>query len=110
MVHAVEYILILPSSCALRSGSRLLSGAEMEDSSMLLEHTLLTSGETAEADAVYVGWPARQLDSHMWRNGKVVGEEDQKEAPEGARFICPKCQQAPKTPTVTECGHLFCEL
>jgi hypothetical protein len=33
----------------------------MEESSMLLEHTLLASGEIAEAGEVYVGWPARRL-------------------------------------------------
>ena len=33
----------------------------MEDNSMLLEHTLLASGEIAEAGEVYVGWPARRL-------------------------------------------------
>ena len=48
-------------SCAMRSGSRLLSGASMEDGSMLLEHTLLTSGEIAESGGVYTGWPARRL-------------------------------------------------
>ena len=46
--------------CALRAGSRLLSGASMEDNSLLCEHTLLTSGEVAESNAVYVGWPATQ--------------------------------------------------
>jgi hypothetical protein len=81
----------------------------MEDSSMLLEHTLLTSGETAEANSVYIGWPAHQLDNHLWRNGKVVSKDNEKDAPEGARFICPKCQHAPRVPTVTGCGHLFCE-
>jgi hypothetical protein len=33
----------------------------MEENSMLLEHTLLSSGETAEAGQVYVGWPARRV-------------------------------------------------
>lgn len=45
----------------MRSGSRLLSGASMEDGSMLCEHTLLTSGEVADSGAVYVGWPARRM-------------------------------------------------
>lgn len=53
--------LRLGDGCALRSGSRLLSGAQMESRSMLLEHTLVASGEIAEAGAVYAGWPARQL-------------------------------------------------
>ncbi|KAI9061574.1 acetyl-CoA synthetase-like protein [Trametes sanguinea] len=54
--------LRLASSCAMRAGSRLLSGASMDEHSMLCEHTLLTSGETAMAGAAYAGWPARQLD------------------------------------------------
>jgi hypothetical protein len=33
----------------------------MEERSMLLEHTLLASGEIAEAGQVYVGWPARRV-------------------------------------------------
>lgn len=33
----------------------------MEDNSMLCEHTLLTSGEIAEADSIYMGWPARRV-------------------------------------------------
>jgi hypothetical protein len=39
----------------------------MEEHSMLLEHTLLASGETAEAGEVYVGWPARRLASDKKR-------------------------------------------
>ncbi|KAI0693792.1 acetyl-CoA synthetase-like protein [Cytidiella melzeri] len=47
---------------AMRTGSRLLSGAQMEDYSMLMEHALLPSGDVAEAGGVYVGWPAKLLD------------------------------------------------
>jgi hypothetical protein len=47
-------------SRAMRAGSRLLSGASMEDNSLLCEHTLLTSGEVAQSNAVYVGWPAKR--------------------------------------------------
>ena len=39
----------------------------MEDHSMLLEHTLLASGEIAEAGEVYAGWPARRLVSEKRR-------------------------------------------
>lgn len=53
--------LMIGDNCALRTGSRLLSGASMERGSMLLEHTLIASGEIAEANSVYAGWPARQL-------------------------------------------------
>lgn len=45
----------------MRSGSRLLSGASMEDNSVLCEHTLLASGDVADAGVAYVGWPARRL-------------------------------------------------
>jgi hypothetical protein len=47
--------------CAMRSGSRLLPGAWMEDVSMLCEHTLLTSGEVAETGGVYTGWPGKYV-------------------------------------------------
>ncbi|KAI0737046.1 acetyl-CoA synthetase-like protein [Daedaleopsis nitida] len=53
--------LTISTSSAMRSGSRLLSGASMEENSMLLEHTLLTSGEIAESGGVYAGWPAHRL-------------------------------------------------
>ncbi|KAK0214939.1 acetyl-CoA synthetase-like protein [Armillaria fumosa] len=63
--------LKIGNGCAMRTGSRLLSGASMEDSSMLCEHTLLTSGEVAESGAVYVGWPARRVDNwKSWRSSK----------------------------------------
>ena len=45
----------------MRTGSRLLSGACMEEGSMLLEHTLLPSGEIADAGQTYGGWPARRV-------------------------------------------------
>ncbi|KAF9068413.1 AMP-dependent synthetase and ligase [Rhodocollybia butyracea] len=60
--HFALNSLKIGNRCAMRTGSRLLSGASMEDNSMLCEHTLLTSGEVAEADSVYVGWPAKRVD------------------------------------------------
>ncbi|KAJ6528632.1 acetyl-CoA synthetase-like protein [Mycena vulgaris] len=53
--------LNIGNGCAMRSGSRLLSGASMEDSSMLCEHTLLASGDVADSGAVYSEWPAKQI-------------------------------------------------
>jgi len=47
--------------CAMRAGSRLLSGASMEDNSMLCEHTLVASGDVADSNTVYYKWPAEQL-------------------------------------------------
>ncbi|KAJ7206543.1 hypothetical protein GGX14DRAFT_121528, partial [Mycena pura] len=54
--------LKIGDGCAMRSGSRLLSGASMEDSSMLCEHTLLPSGDVADSGSAYFGWPAQRLD------------------------------------------------
>ncbi|KAJ6465007.1 acetyl-CoA synthetase-like protein [Mycena sanguinolenta] len=53
--------LKIGNGCAMRAGSRLLSGASMEDNSMLCEHTLLTSGDVADAEIVYSGWPAKPI-------------------------------------------------
>ncbi|KAJ7206561.1 hypothetical protein GGX14DRAFT_637608 [Mycena pura] len=39
--------LKIGDGCVMRSGSRLLSGASMEDSSMLCEHMLLPSGDAS---------------------------------------------------------------
>ncbi|THU98088.1 acetyl-CoA synthetase-like protein [Dendrothele bispora CBS 962.96] len=53
--------LKIGNGCAMRTGSRLLSGASMEDTSILCEHTLLTSGEIAESGGIYVGWPGSRM-------------------------------------------------
>ncbi len=34
----------------------------MEDNSMLVEHTLLPSGDIADEGQTYYGWPARRLE------------------------------------------------
>lgn len=44
--------------CLLRSGSRLLSGAQMKDDSALLEHTLIMGGDVVEKGWTMQGWPA----------------------------------------------------
>jgi carbonic anhydrase/acetyltransferase-like protein (isoleucine patch superfamily) len=84
----------------MRSGSRLLSGASMEDGSMLSEHTLLPSGEIADADTVYAGWPAKSF--------KLLRDE-KKSNTSSHLFICVKCREPPKDVMTTRCGHLFCE-
>ncbi|KAF7309534.1 Peroxisomal-coenzyme A synthetase [Mycena indigotica] len=91
--------LSIGNGCALRTGSRLLSGASMEDSSMLLEHTLLTSGEVADAGVVYSGWPAKPVDD----NWQPRYKDD-----ESSGIICPQCRNFPKDMTTTPCGHIFC--
>ena len=71
--------LVIGDDCALRTGSRLLSGASMEPNAMLLEHTLIASGEIAEANSVYAGWPARQLRIFRpgSRNNSAIGSQGQ---------------------------------
>lgn len=44
----------------------------MEEHSMLLEHTLLASGDIAEAGEVYAGWPARRLVSQKKRRAATA--------------------------------------
>jgi acetyltransferase-like isoleucine patch superfamily enzyme/acyl carrier protein len=44
--------------CVLRSGSRLLSGAQMLSDSCLLEHTLVMGGEIIGENMTMQGWPA----------------------------------------------------
>ncbi|KAJ6617908.1 AMP-dependent synthetase and ligase [Mycena sp. CBHHK59/15] len=90
--------LDIGNGCAMRSGSRLLSGASMEDNSMLVEHTLLTSGDVADSGAVYFGWPAKRLESGAW---------DEK-YPNQDGLVCPMCHRFPENMTATPCGHLFC--
>jgi hypothetical protein len=68
----------------------------MEDSSMLCEHTLLTSGDVADTGTVYSGWPAKPIEA--W---------DEK-LPDEVGLVCPVCQEFPQDMTVTACGHLFC--
>ena len=46
------------SRSVLRTGSRLLSGAQMGDDSCLLEHTLIMAGDMADEKTTYQGWPA----------------------------------------------------
>jgi len=99
--------LKIANDCALRSGSRLLSGASMEENSMLCEHTLLTSGEIADEHSTYAGWPGKKLEK---RRGSAAEEGDEplgKSTP-FASLVCPACRKFPKDSVVTKCGHLFC--
>lgn len=42
----------------LRSGSRLLSGAQMDNDACLLEHTLVMAGDVVDEGVTMQGWPA----------------------------------------------------
>ncbi|EKX37087.1 hypothetical protein GUITHDRAFT_145316 [Guillardia theta CCMP2712] len=52
--------------CTLRANTRLLSGSGMMRGSMLLEHTLILSGEVVEEDEVMQGWPAESVSRSYW--------------------------------------------
>jgi acetyltransferase-like isoleucine patch superfamily enzyme len=45
----------------LRTGSRLLSGATMKEDSVLLEHTLVASGQITEKHSIWQGWPGEDV-------------------------------------------------
>ncbi|KAF9766005.1 hypothetical protein IL306_001626 [Fusarium sp. DS 682] len=47
--------------CVLRTGSRLLSGAQMKNDSCLLEHTLIMGGDVVEEGKTMQGWPADEF-------------------------------------------------
>ncbi|EXL60860.1 hypothetical protein FOCG_00135 [Fusarium oxysporum f. sp. radicis-lycopersici 26381] len=47
--------------CVLRTGSRLLSGAQMKSDSCLLEHTLIMGGDVVEERRTMQGWPAEEF-------------------------------------------------
>ena len=53
--------LSIGARSVLRSGSRLLSGARMEEDSCLLEHTLIMAGDIVEAGTTSQGWPAEEF-------------------------------------------------
>ena len=53
--------LYVGSRSVLRSGSRLLSGARMEEDTCLLEHTLVMGGDVVDAGSTSQGWPAEEF-------------------------------------------------
>lgn len=60
--------LNIGNRCVLKSNCRLLSGASMEDGSILLEHTLVLAGESADSNTVWQGWPSDvQMDLHDYQ-------------------------------------------
>ncbi|TFK39680.1 acetyl-CoA synthetase-like protein [Crucibulum laeve] len=97
--------LKIGNGCALRSGSRLLSGASMEDNSMLSEHALLTSGEVAEAGKIYIGWPAKRLEGPIHTGSPLRPRNNPSSS---SNLICPICHNFPEDSSVTACGHLLC--
>jgi acyl-CoA synthetase (AMP-forming)/AMP-acid ligase II/acetyltransferase-like isoleucine patch superfamily enzyme len=52
--------LSVGAGSVLRTGTRLLSGASMKEDAILLEHTLVASGQVAESGSVWQGWPGEE--------------------------------------------------
>ncbi|KAL7785241.1 hypothetical protein V8C37DRAFT_322844 [Trichoderma ceciliae] len=52
--------LSIGDRCVMRTGSRLLSGATMNNNSCLLEHTLIMGGDVVEENWTMQGWPAER--------------------------------------------------
>ncbi|KAJ3868476.1 acetyl-CoA synthetase-like protein [Lentinula novae-zelandiae] len=101
--------LKIGNGCAMRTGSRLLSGASMEDNSMLCEHTLLTSGEVAEADSIYVGWPAKRM-SDFEKQRKFDDEGTMVlSSPSAGTHMCSVCHKSSREVTLAPCGHYTCD-
>jgi carbonic anhydrase/acetyltransferase-like protein (isoleucine patch superfamily) len=91
----------------MRTGSRLLSGASMEQNSMLMEHTLLLSGDIAEENTVYVGWPAKTMEAH-----KKMMERDEEDEKQTYEIVdCQRCHVAHGSHDImtARCGHAFCQ-
>lgn len=63
--------LFVDSRSVLRSGSRLLSSATMEEDTCLLEHTLVMAGDVVDKGATSQGWPAEEFTSSRMPTLKV---------------------------------------
>eukprot|EP01038_Epipyxis_sp_PR26KG_P006462 gene6462-8890_t len=62
--------LVVGTGCVLKSNARLLSGANMDAHSIMLEHTLVMAGETVDSGSVWQGWPSRsQISLKRYRQG-----------------------------------------
>ncbi|THW02430.1 hypothetical protein D6D26_04305 [Aureobasidium pullulans] len=67
--------LVVGDRSVLRSGARLLSGANMGQDTMLLEHTLVMAGDIVDDGTTYQGWPGEVYegrDRAPLRNGPVT--------------------------------------
>ena len=67
--------LVVGNGAVLRSGTRLLSGASMDAHSVVLEHTLVLSGECVDSGSVWQGWPSKahaSLSQHRQTINKAI--------------------------------------
>ena len=68
--------LTVGAGATLRSASRLLSGAEMEPHSRLLEHTLVLGGDVVPEATTLQGWPADDGAGSSLATGASVAAAD----------------------------------
>jgi hypothetical protein len=78
--------LSVGEGCVLKTGSRLMSGASMGYRGILLEHTLILSGDQVSPCSVWQGWPSkvempletyhRRLEAKIARSAAASAEED----------------------------------
>ena len=63
MMNSLPMVRLNPidvgNGCVLKANTRLLSGSGMESNSILLEHTLVISGDRVDAGTVWQGWPSQ---------------------------------------------------
>ncbi|KAJ1551615.1 hypothetical protein HK096_006770 [Nowakowskiella sp. JEL0078] len=67
--------LVIREGASLRANSRLLSGAEMDEDAVLLEHTLILSGDIA-AKGEWQGWPLSTEDDESDAEFDVAENND----------------------------------
>lgn len=65
----------------IRRHARLLSGASMEPYSIMLENTLVVSGDVLDAGSVWQGWPARMVSALGSSGGSPYSEKKKKFTP-----------------------------
>jgi hypothetical protein len=53
--------VVVGKNCVLKSNTRLLSGAQMSDFSIMQEHTLVLAGDTVDSGSAWQGWPSHQI-------------------------------------------------
>lgn len=74
--------LEIGARCVMRSGSRLLSGAQMKDDSALLEHTLVMGGDVVEKGWTMQGWPADRFRARRVVLDQVAQQDQRQQSPE----------------------------
>lgn len=69
--------LVVGKYSVLKSMTRLLSGASIDQNAMMLEHTLVMAGETVDRGTVWQGWPSSNSISLFAHRQKIATRLDQ---------------------------------